>query len=164
MFYTRAEQMQRTGYWCALACLPTSPEIFMTPVLSPYERRRRSLLGLTCLRLHTHQNPGFRTLAMVIHYHRCPDPHHFDTFLVLLPRLPNQCLVLDPRGTGQGRGSHSGQSSRCGKQDVQEGTVRPPCCAFSVTVLTKPRGGPGSSKLSRILRPGFSPSLLPARK
>ena len=62
---------------------------------------------------------------MVGLYHRHPDLHHLDSFLAILPRLPNERLVLDTRRAGKGRRPYQGQPSRRGKQNVQEGTVSP---------------------------------------
>ena len=86
MFYTRAEQTQRTGYWCMFA-IPTihSLEFLPTLVHSPHERLCSHLSGLARFRLHSHQDSGLRTLAMASHHHRHPDFIYLDTLLVLFP-------------------------------------------------------------------------------
>lgn len=101
MFYTRAEQMQRTGYWCMSAIpIHRTSKFPSTPVRSPHERHCHHLLGLTRFRLHPYPNPGLRTLAMVSHYNGFSDVSHLDTLLVLLPRFSDQRPVLDPGGEG----------------------------------------------------------------
>ena len=121
MFYTRSEQTQRTGYWCMFAILPSS--CTLTPVPRPHERHWCGPYGAARLRLPPHQNPWLRALAMVGRHHRHHDLHHFDSFLVLLSRFPDKCLVLDPRRTHQGGRSYSREPSWCGEQDIQKGTV-----------------------------------------
>ena len=100
MFYTRPEQMKRTGYWCMSTILARSlGNYLLTPATSPHEwRRYHCLLGFARFRLRPHQNPRLRALAMVGHHYWSPDSHHLGTLLVLPPRLPDKCLVLDPGG------------------------------------------------------------------
>lgn len=86
MFYTRAEQTRRVGYWCQSPLLSSVRLVSFSP-FSPYERLRRHHPWLRCLWRPSYRYPNLHALAVVsattlviqhfIHSNQADDHHWY---------------------------------------------------------------------------------------